>query len=161
MKTLKWLLPFCLVIVPFNHLFAGWFGPDSYAECMKTELQKSPGVQGAQKYVHNYCFSEHCEGKGEWLTIQNPYAQKCQTLRESMREGDKAACRGFPHGAEAGYGGRKSGGENCEKRAFSNRELLDCKCTRWLKRAMEFKQLHCETPSSSTFVYSDKTCRSK
>lgn len=138
---------------------AGWlFGPNSYAECMKEELNKAQNNIASTPYIRDYCYNEHCEGKGEWASVENPTADRCKALTPLLKESDKVACRGYPHGADAGYGGDKSNGVSCENRPLSDREQLDCKCTRWKKYSHEFSILNCSSLVKKIFIHDDKTC---
>jgi hypothetical protein len=80
--------------------FAGWFGPDNYAECMSDALDGKRGLalryakQGAEKE----CYEDHCEGKGRCVadieeTVRCNQIIRNDKLQRSVYEASKARCK--------------------------------------------------------------------
>jgi hypothetical protein len=148
-----------MIAIPSSALAGWWSKPESFAECMKEELEDLSGQQSI-KYVKSYCFHKFCEGKGQLIKIDNRVIQEqCLALQSEYstltKNWDGLACDYYHKYKEHDC--------NVSYYLMSAEHSRGCKCDKWLKRANEievrFDQLQCNSLINEDFVYNDKTCK--
>jgi hypothetical protein len=151
-------LALIILIFPISSA-SGWLSePKSFAECMKEELNNAKN-QASIPYIQSFCFNKFCDGKGQYITIDNANAkEQCSSLYKES----SSLIKNWEDSACVSYINRRY--ENCQisENLMSAEESRGCRCYRWYRRnkeiAEEVNSIGCQSLQESIFIYSDKTC---